>query len=84
MSAFESDKADAESELTYTKQIFGYGENQTKIPGLGWNKSSGNISVVILSMKRKKATKRNILSDPASTYDLISSCTKKTTVRFVT
>lgn len=60
MSALESDKVDVESESTYSKQIFSRDQSKTKIQGLGWNKISGKVSVVIPSMKEKKATNRNI------------------------
>ena len=53
MSALESDNVDAESELTYAKQIFSHDESKTKIQGLGWSRTSDKISVVILSMKEE-------------------------------
>ena len=53
MSALESDNVDAESELTYAKQIFCHDESKTKIQGLGWKKTSDKISVIILSMKEE-------------------------------
>ena len=71
MSALESDNVDAESELTFTKQLFSHDESETKILVLGWKKSSDKISVVILSMKEKKTTKRKMLSELASVYDPI-------------
>ena len=58
VSALESDNVDAESELTYSKQIFSQDESETEILGLGWNKISNKISVAIPSMKEKKATKK--------------------------
>ena len=59
VSALESVNVDAESELTYSKQIFSQDESETEILGLGWNKISDKISVAIPSMKEKKATKEN-------------------------
>ena len=60
MLALESDNVDAETESTYSKQIVSHDESKTKMQGLGWNKISGKVSVVIPSMKEKKATSRNI------------------------
>ena len=50
------------------KQIFGHNESEIKILGLGQNKSLDEIPVVIPSMKEKKATHRNQLSELV--YDL--------------
>ena len=45
---------------------------KVKLRYLGWNNSSGKVSVVIPSMNEKKATKKNILSELSSVYDPIS------------
>ena len=58
----ESDNVDAESELTYSKQIFSQDESETEILDLDWNKISNKISVAIPSMKEKKATKKKTLT----------------------
>ena len=57
VSALESVNVDRESEMTYVKPRFSHNESETKILGLGWNKSSDKIYVVIRSMKEKKAIK---------------------------
>ena len=44
--------------MAYAKQIFSHDEGETKILGLGCNKSSDKTSVVIPSIKEKKATKK--------------------------
>ena len=54
MSALESDNVDAESELTYAKQVCSHDESETKVISLGWNKSSDKIFVVIPSTIKKR------------------------------
>ena len=60
MSLLESNDVEGESEFTYTKQISSQDGSEAKILALDWNKGSEKISVIIVSMKEKKATKRNI------------------------
>ena len=64
MSALESDNVVAESELTYAKQMFSHDESETKILGLGWNKSSDKISVVIPSINKRKQPKETYYKRP--------------------
>ena len=60
-----------QSELTYAKQVLNQGRNETKILGLEWNKRNDTLSVVTLTFKKNHhLTKRNILSELASVYEL--------------
>ena len=69
--SLESKSAEGKQELTYAKQILTQDSNEIKILGLCWNKEKDNISVVKPITKEKRPTKRNILSELASVYDLI-------------
>ena len=65
------ESAEGKQELTYAKQIVSQDSNEIEILGLCWNKEKDNISVVKPIIKEKRPTKRNILSELASVYDLI-------------
>ena len=54
VSALENYNVDAESELTYAKQVCSHDESETKVISLGWNKSSDKIFVVIPSAIKKR------------------------------
>ena len=67
-SLLEKSSSNDNDELTYAKQLFPNNTSNTKILGLGWNKASDTLFVIIPTYQQKAITKRNILSYVASIY----------------
>ena len=71
ISLLEKSGSNNNDELTYAKQLFPNNTSNTKILGLGWNKASDTLFVIIPTYQQKAIITRNILSYVASIYDLL-------------
>jgi hypothetical protein len=60
---------DPETEPSFAKQQLGVTNDETKLLGMKWNKSTDQLAVVFPDMESKEDTKRTVLSKLASIFD---------------
>ena len=60
---------DAETEPSFAKQQLGVKNDETKLLGMKWNKSTDQLAVVFPDVESKEDTKRTFLSKLASIFD---------------
>ena len=60
---------DPETETSFAKQQLGVKNDETKLLGMKWNKSTDQLAVVFPAVESKEDTKRTVLSKLASIFD---------------
>ena len=65
------ENGNANSEQTYTKQLFSSNSSHAKIVSLGWNKITETVNIEIPRFMERQITKRNVLIYIGSIYDLL-------------